>query len=150
MRVETLLEKSELKGLSLDLVQGVRVSPGANPPDEYKNLPKNEGTWGAICVCGQDGFGFTASLQLNGEGACYTIAYSAYYRMKDLNESDVDDAVLTEFFNKVAFFLVYPYFRATLTQMAGNMEVPIPVLPVVQQGDVTFSGIEVKRPKTKK
>ena len=70
--------------------------------------------------------------------------------MKDLNESDVDDAVLTKFFNKVTFFLLYPYFRATLTQMAGNMEVPIPVLPVVQQDDVTFSDIEVKRPETKK
>lgn len=150
MRVETLLERSEFNSLSLDLVQGVRVPSGASPPDGYKNLSKNEGTWDAMCVCGQDRFAFTASLQLNGEGACYTIAYSAYYRMKDLNESDVDDAVLTEFFNKVAFFLVYPYFRATLTQMAGNMEVPIPVLPVVQQGDAAFSDIEVKRPETKK
>ena len=148
MQVETLLEKSELKSLSLDLVQSVRVAPGANLPDEYKNLPKNEGTWGTLCACGQDRFGFTPSMQLNGEDACYTIAYSAYYRLKDLNGSDVDDAVLTEFFNKVTFFLVYPYFRATLTQMAGNMEVPIPVLPVVRPGEVTFSSIEVKRPKT--
>ena len=66
--------------------------------------------------------------------------------MKELNGSDVDDAVLTEFFNRVTFFLIYPYFRATLTQMAGNMEVPIPVLPVVRPGEVTFSAIEVKRP----
>lgn len=146
MRVETLLEKSEFKSLSLDLAQSIKLAPGANPPDEYKNLPKNEGTWGALCGCGQDRFGFTASMQLNGEGACYTIAYSVYYRMRDLNESDVDDAVLIEFFNKVAFFLVYPYFRATLTQMAGNMEVPIPVLPVVQQGEATFSDIEIMRP----
>lgn len=148
MKVETLLGKSELKSLSLDLEQSVRMTPGANLPDEFKNLPKNEGTWGTQCVCGQDRFGFTASMRLNGEGACYAIAYSAYYQMKDLNGSDVDDAVLTEFFNKVTFFLVYPYFRAILTQMAGNMEVPIPVLPVVRPGEVTFSSIEVKRPKT--
>lgn len=148
MKVETLLEKSELNNLSLDLVQGVRVAPGATLPGDFKDLPKNEGTWGALCVCGQDRFGFTASMHLNGEGACYAIAYSAYYRMKDLNGSDVDDAVLTEFFNRVTFFLAYPYFRATLTQMAGNMEAPIPVLPVVRPGEVTFSAIEVKRPQT--
>lgn len=150
MKVETLLEKSELNNLSLDLMQSVRVAPGADLPDDYKNLPKNEGTWGALCVCEQDKFGFTTSMQLNGERACYTIAYSTYYQMKDLNGSDVDDAVLTEFFNKVTFFLVYPYFRAILTQMAGNMGVPIPVLPVVRQGEVAFSTIEVKRPKPTK
>ena len=149
MKVKALLEKSELKGLSLDLTQSVRVPPGANLPDEYKNLPRNEGIWSTLCACVQDRFGFTTSMQLSGEGACYTIAYSVYYQMKDLNESDVDDAVLTKFFNKFTFLLVYPYFRATLKQMAVNMEVPIPVLPVVQQGEVTFSDIEVKRSETK-
>lgn len=145
MKVETLLEKSELDQLNLDAVQSLRVATGGELPDDYKGLPENEAIWNAVCLCAQDRFGFITTIQLVCEGACYTIAYSAHYRMIDLSEQNVSDAVLTEFFNKDTFLLLYPYFRSTLTHMAADLQLPVPVLPVVRQGDVAFSTIEVQR-----
>ena len=51
---------------------------------------------------------------------------------------DITQEVRAEFAERVAFFAVYPYLRASIQMSAGRMGVPAPVLEMVRAGEFTL------------
>ena len=62
----------------------------------------------------------------------YVADWAAAFTLPD--ESEVNNSVLQEFAEKVAFFSVYPFTRASIYGSAARLNQPIPVLGLVRQG----------------
>lgn len=52
--------------------------------------------------------------------------------------SDIPKPVRAEFAERVAFFAVYPYLRASIQMTASRMGVPAPVLEMVRAGEFSL------------
>ncbi|RQP11646.1 MAG: hypothetical protein EAS51_05245 [Microbacteriaceae bacterium] len=63
----------------------------------------------------------------------YVADWTAHFTMPA--NAEFADEVLQEFAEKVAFFSVYPYTRASIYGSASRLNQPVPVLGIVRQGE---------------
>lgn len=67
----------------------------------------------------------------------YQVDSSAVYVMAEARE--VSETLLREFAERVAVLAVYPYIREGMMQLAGRMNQPRPILPMMRAGRIQLS-----------
>ncbi|ANA85502.1 hypothetical protein PBI_BLUEBERRY_40 [Gordonia phage Blueberry] len=77
-------------------------------------------------------------LQLSGSGATYTADAAAVYVLKE-PVAEVPDDVVREFAERVGIFAAFPYLRAAIGNLASQLGLERPVLPMLRQGMVRLS-----------
>ncbi|MEF2977282.1 hypothetical protein [Subtercola sp. YIM 133946] len=66
----------------------------------------------------------------------YSVDIAARYVLSQ--ETHIDQAVIIEFAERVAFMTVYPFIRETVFSMASRLGHPAPILGLVKQGDFSL------------
>lgn len=125
---DQLVEATELADVRFYEVHGQRNA--AAPPD---------GTWSIRVLTNQ----VATELQLrfrvevSGAGASYTADAAAVYTLQEAKEVPPD--LVREFAERVGIFAAFPYLRSSIGNLAAQLGVDRPVLPMLRQGMVRLS-----------
>jgi hypothetical protein len=86
---------------------------------------------------GEYGIGFRFRIVFDDRlGNEFVSDFQARYMLQ--GPTDVPKAVRAEFAERVAFFAVYPYLRASIQMTASRMAAPAPVLEMVRAGEFSL------------
>jgi hypothetical protein len=104
---------------------------------EGRTLPENSNAMGISR--GDNQFRFRFRTVFTDRTAEYVADWEAFFALPE--PAEVSDELLREFAQRVGFFSVYPYIRASIYGCASRLNQPIPVLGIVRQGEFELGDI---------
>ncbi|MBS6345005.1 MAG: hypothetical protein KH404_04620 [Bifidobacterium pseudolongum] len=145
MTIEELLNHISLADLRMQYErEGMLSFIGVLVP-EAEDMEPDEAQWKVAAGITDEGLNFISGMRLRSDNAFYEVHYSIDYALEGCAAADVSDELICEFFSRVAFFTIYPYLRASVSQQAARIEEPAPILPIVKAGDVSFNSMHIIR-----
>ncbi|AIZ17074.1 hypothetical protein [Bifidobacterium pseudolongum] len=148
MTIEELLNHTRLTNLRMQYErEGMLPFIGSIVP-EAEDMELDQAQWKVAAGITDEELNFISGIRLRSDNAFYEVHYSIDYALEGCPAAEVGDELICEFFSRVAFFAVYPYFRASISQQAARIEEPAPLLPIVKAGDVSFNSMNIVRADT--
>lgn len=136
--VVDLVEKVELSDVFLFEERGRRIDETRSDGDAEPRIA-NVMSAGERHDDDEHGLGFRFRIVFDDrEGNEFVSDFQARYVLP--GPFEVEEAVRIEFAERVAFFAVYPYLRASIQMTAARMGVPAPVLSMVRAGEFKLGG----------
>lgn len=131
MDIFELVQSTQLKDVLCVLAEAGRVVEGEGLPepqggDASAKIDVNAVQWGSRIEVW-----FMASIDT--PDAHLAAAYATIYE-RDSDE-EIPEPVQREFIERVAVMAAIPYLRETTQSLAARLRVPVPVLPVLRQGE---------------
>lgn len=131
--VVELVSIVELGDIYLYEERGRRIEETASAEDEEPRVVSSLGV-GENEAEGSFGLGFRFRIVFDDrQGHEFVADFQARYDLP--GPHDISNEIRTEFAERVAFFAVYPYLRASIQMTASRMGVPAPVLSMVRAGE---------------
>ena len=148
MTIEELLHHATLVNLRMQYEREGMLEFIRSVVPEAENMDPDQAQWKVAAAITDEELNFISGMRLRSDDAFYEVHYSIDYVLEGCAAAEVSDELICEFFSRVAFFAVYPYFRASISQQAARIEEPAPLLPIVKAGDVSFNSMNIIRPDT--
>ena len=143
MGIEEFVGKVSLSSIALQAessrLQGFNLAQTNDDSDCTVDQPQ----WKLAAGIGNHRFGYILGMRIKTRDAYYEIHYGIEYALEGMETKDITSELIDEFCSKVAFFAVFPYFRASLAQAAARLATQSPLLPLVKMGEVELANIKI-------
>ncbi|TRW47536.1 hypothetical protein [Georgenia yuyongxinii] len=129
--LEELVQLTELVGITVYEQSAKRVENQVDEDEE--SAPRIEVLVRAL----EDGIEPRFKLVFEGPGFVLTTDLALHYQ--DREQITIDERVVPEFLNDVAFMSAYPFLREGIMTSAARLGVQPPLLGLVRRGEIEFT-----------